>query len=161
MKISFFTIPIRDPKSAGNELNTFLRGHRIVSVDKQFVADGSNSCWVFCIEWLDADESSGGRASVMKSRVDYKQELSEDDFIVYARLRDLRKEIADKEGVPPFVVFTNAQLADIVKQCIISKAGLLELKGVGKSRVDKYGDMIIKVMKDLFKNTEKDETNQD
>ena len=45
MKYCFFTIPIRNPHQAESELNSFLSGHRIVSVEKQFVANGENSHW--------------------------------------------------------------------------------------------------------------------
>ena len=53
MKYCFFTIPIRNPRQAETELNTFLCGHRIVSVEKQFVANGENSCWSLCVEWVE------------------------------------------------------------------------------------------------------------
>ena len=46
--------------------------------------------------------------------MDYKEILKSEDFAVFARLRDLRKEIAQAEAVPVYTVFTNEQLAQLV-----------------------------------------------
>jgi hypothetical protein len=45
MQIRVFTIPaLHASEQSVEELNTFLRSHQIASVERQFVADGSNSC---------------------------------------------------------------------------------------------------------------------
>lgn len=49
MKFHFFTIPIRDFESATQELNDFCGQNRVVTVDKQFVVEGENSFWSFCV----------------------------------------------------------------------------------------------------------------
>lgn len=48
MKMQFFSISVMDPESASQALNAFLSAHRVVQVDRQFVADGANSLWSFC-----------------------------------------------------------------------------------------------------------------
>ncbi len=145
MKFHFFTIPVRDSKAAESELNTFCNQHRIVSVEKQFVANGDNSYWSLCLERV-SNEDAPGKPHTSGNKVDYKQILNQSDFILFAKLRTLRKEIAEREGIPPYVVFTNEQLADIVRGRISTKAALLELKGVGTKRVDKYGDLFLAKM---------------
>ena len=57
MKFSFFTIPVGDPGQVQDELNSFLTQHRVVSVTKEFLNNGANSCWSLCIEWLYKKES--------------------------------------------------------------------------------------------------------
>jgi superfamily II DNA helicase RecQ len=72
--------------------------------------------------------------------------LKPEEFEVFSRLRDWRKAVAEKEGVPVYVVLTNEQLAQIVQKKTNTKAGLKEIEGVGDARVEKYGDAILKLL---------------
>ena len=51
-----------------------------------------------------------------RGKVDFKEVLSDPEFAVFARLRALRKERADAEGVPAYALFTNEQLAEMVQR---------------------------------------------
>jgi hypothetical protein len=62
----------------------------------------------------------GGVAAVGK--VDYREVLSAQDFAVFSKLREVRKGLAEKEGVPPYTIFTNEQLAAVVRQKVTTKA---------------------------------------
>ena len=72
------------------ELNGFLRSHRVVAVEKQWCAEGADGYWNFCVEYLDGSVVSD-KKNLPKSRIDYKEVLSEEDFSMYVKLRDLRK----------------------------------------------------------------------
>ncbi|OAI14086.1 MULTISPECIES: HRDC domain-containing protein [Methylomonas] len=142
MKYQFFRIPVADSAQAEAELNAFCAQHKVASIDKQFVAAGADSCWAFCIAYLEkAALSDIGKPKPAK--IDYREVLDEADFAIYARLRDLRKTLADQEGTPPYNIFTNEQLAAMVQQRIRSKSGILSLPGVGQGRVDKYADAFL------------------
>jgi superfamily II DNA helicase RecQ len=75
--------------------------------------------------------------------VDYKEVLKPEEFEVFSRLRDWRKGVAEKDSVPVYVVFTNEQLAEMVKRRVSTKAALKEIEGVGESRIEKYGDAVL------------------
>ncbi len=163
MKYKFFAIPARNPDGAEDSLNSFCSQHRISFVEKHLVADGVNSFWSICVTWLEGEEAPSA-SSQKKPTVDYKQVLSEEDFALYLELRNLRKELADSHSVPPYALFTNEQLAIMVQQRINSKAALQTVPGVGKSRVEKYGDVFLRKLcefwvRDLSAN--KDETHPD
>lgn len=164
MKHKFFIIPAKDPTQAEAELNTFYAQHRVTGVEKQFIADGANSFWSVCLTWVD-NEGALGNTTINRSskgKIDYKEVLSEEEFIVYAQLRDIRKGLAERDGVPPYAIFTNDQLAKMVKQRVSSKAGLLELDGVGQARVDKYGDTVLTCLNSVpATDTPADETHPD
>ena len=70
-----------------------------------------------------------GKASELtkRAKVDYKTVLNERDFAAFAELRNLRKELSEKEGVPPYALFTNEQLAAMVTQQVSSKEAMLAL----------------------------------
>lgn len=147
MKYRFFTIPAHAPDAAQEELNRFCAGQRLVSVDKQFVQDAERSYWAFCVCYLDGQE---GPKATAKGKIDYREVLNEQDFAVFARLRTLRKELADGEGIPAYAVLTNEQLAELVQRRVQSAAALREIAGVGDARVEKYGDALLRLLREAF-----------
>jgi superfamily II DNA helicase RecQ len=71
--------------------------------------------------------------------------LDEPTFKIFARLRDLRKKLAEEERLPAYAVFTNEQLAEIAKARCATPAELGKLEGIGPARVEKYGEAVIAV----------------
>lgn len=77
----------------------------------------------------------------------WKEGLSEVDMGLFNLFRDWRSQRSKKEGVPPYVLMTNKQIADVVKQRPQSLADLMKIDGVGKSKADKYGEDILSISK--------------
>ena len=143
MQLRFFTIPVLDGERATEELNRFLTGHRILAVDRSFVQDGPNSAWALCVSYdAPTDRPPPGK----RGKIDYREVLSEQDFAVFARLRSLRKELADKEGIPAYALFTNEQLAEMVQRRVRSLDDLQEINGVGEARARKYGQPFLHLL---------------
>jgi len=154
MQIRIFTIrALGADERAVEDLNAFLRSHRVANVDRQFVADGANSYWSVYVTFVD------GRASTYpdkpKKRIDYREVLNEHDFAIFARLRTLRKTLAEHEGVPAYALFTNEQLAEMVRRNVDSKKTLSEISGVGEARVEKYGDAFLSALKEATSESSK------
>ena len=82
--------------------------------------------------------------------MDYKKILSPDEFRVFSRLRDVRKVASQQEGIPLYAVFTNEQLATMVRRRMRTKADLQTLDGVGQARVNKHADAFIQVLRDAW-----------
>jgi len=146
-------IPIRDDGMAEQDLNQFLRSHRVLSVDKQFVQNGINSFWTFCIDYIESrpnEPSTKGPAN--RQRVDYKEQLTPEQFAVFAKLRDWRKAMSQSEAVPVYAVFTNEQLAQIVKTKVNSKSTLASIEGVGEAKVAKYGGQVLNLLQGCWDN---------
>ena len=148
MAYRFFTIPIQSLEVGEAELNGFLRNHKILSVDRRWVEQGSSSFWSFCVDYLDGASNGAvsGKPGNLRGKVDYKDVLSPEEFAVFARLRDLRKEIAQAEAVPVYTIFTNEQLAQMVQTKATSKSALEKIAGVGDARIDKYGARMLEVI---------------
>lgn len=165
MKYKFFAIPARQPEAAEQALNAFCSQHRISFIEKQLINDGADSFWSICVSWLDGEAAPSLTADNRnKPSVDYKQILNEADFSVYLELRNYRKILADQQSVPPYALFTNEQLAAMVQQRVISKADLSQIPGVGKSRIDKYGDSFLQKLNECWNRGSSpptDETNID
>ncbi|AYN05170.1 MULTISPECIES: DNA helicase RecQ [unclassified Flavobacterium] len=61
------------------------------------------------------------------------------DEVLMGMLRELRKKVAKKLGVPPFVVFQDPSLEDMALKYPISIAELYNIHGVGEGKAKKYG----------------------
>lgn len=144
MRFDFFMIPVRDGEAATEELNRLLSSARILTVDRQFVSDGINSHWSICV--ASQSGSVGKQSNRKKQNVDYREILSEEDFAIYARLRTLRKELADREGVPVYAVFTNEQFAEIVR----TRTETLSSMRAIDARVEKYGESVVAFMTNVL-----------
>ena len=143
MQLKLFIVPVKNLALPEGEMNAFLRSHRVLAVRKEFVSDGENSFWTFCVEYLESVPAGLGPPGGKPPKVDYKEALQPEEFEVFSRLRDWRKAEAEKEGVPVYVVFTNEQLAVMVRQRAATKAALKGIEGVGDARVEKYGAAVL------------------
>jgi ATP-dependent DNA helicase RecQ len=69
------------------------------------------------------------------------------DGALFQELRALRKQIADEQQVPPFVVFADATLAEMAAQAPKDKWEMLKITGVGQHKLARYGDAFLRVIK--------------
>ena len=56
------------------------------------------------------------------------------------KLKALRKELADKQGVPPYIIFSNATLRLMAQQQPVARSQFLSLSGVGDRKMSQYGE---------------------
>ncbi len=125
-------------ESVNNEMNAFLRSYKIINVEKQFFSTAESGYWCFCVNYLE-NSSSAQQQGQGKTKIDYREVLDEKTFAVFARLREIRKQVSDSAAVPAYAVFTDAELAEIAKLSEITPENMLTIKGIGQSKVDKYG----------------------
>ena len=151
MAFRFFTVPIQNAEQAEAELNGFLRSHKVLSIDRRWVEQGSTSFWTFCVDYLDGQAAGSGGDRSARGKVDYKEVLSPDEFTVFAKLREVRKEIAQAEAVPVYTIFTNEQLAQMVQARAATKGDLEKIAGVGDARIEKHGARMIDVLTAAWK----------
>lgn len=142
MQLKIFTIPAFDNTAATDEINRFLRSHTVVDIEKQFISNGNSSFWSFCVRYMSVETSL---KSGQREKVDYKELLDPVTFAKFSLLRDCRKEIAQRDSVPVYLVFTNEELANIAKMSDISIAELQKIQGIGAKRLEKYGTELIEM----------------
>ncbi|WP_458312627.1 ATP-dependent DNA helicase RecQ [Providencia sp. CRPN00762] len=70
------------------------------------------------------------------------------DNKLFAKLRKLRKSIADEENIPPFVVFNDATLIEMAEHCPTSSSELLLINGVGERKLERFGDAFMTLIRD-------------
>ena len=140
-----FYIPMTDDGTAAERLNVFLRSHRVLSVKQRDFPEG----WGFCVEWMDGAVEAARSASApyqnpyQREKVDYMKVLEPEAFKRFSEYRKRRKEISETDGVKPFVVMTDAQMAELAKMENPTKADLKKIDGFGEARAEKYGERIL------------------
>ena len=78
--------------------------------------------------------------------------LSYEERILFGYLKKLRKDIADSEDVPPYIIFSDATLLEMVQTMPESKQQLLNITGVGKIKLEKYGNLFLDKIKEYMIN---------
>jgi len=144
---SFFQIPACGDQFLEDELNTFLTNKAVVDVRQEFLKAEGGAQWCFSVRWREGSLSRDPQKRA-KAVVDYKEVLSPEDFVTFARLREFRKDLAKTEQVPAYAIFTNEQLAEIAKALPVSAHALSKIEGVGENRVEKYGTQFLKLLKE-------------
>ena len=70
------------------------------------------------------------------------------DTGLFEELRALRRRLADEQGVPAFVVFSDATLRELASASPISGAAMLRVSGVGPAKLERYGDQFLAVIRE-------------
>ncbi len=75
---------------------------------------------------------------------------------LFERLRTLRKEIANKENIPPYVVFSNAVLEDLCSEKPITVDNLTDISGIGEFKAAKYGQSFVNEIDKFIKESDEE-----
>ncbi|PEW02951.1 DNA helicase RecQ [Bacillus cereus] len=86
-----------------------------------------------------------GKENVLrKERVETRKIVQ--DHPLFEVLREVRKEIAQGEGVPPFVIFSDQTLKDMCAKMPRNDSELLTVKGIGEHKLVKYGSQFLQAV---------------
>ena len=135
------------------EMNLFLRAHRVVDVRKELVQLSGTAYWTFCITYLSG--SAPASPNEKREKIDYKQVLDPEQFTVFSKLREIRKQISKEEDIPAYSVFNDAELAEFSKLEKLTIAAMKKVDGVGDKRLEKYGERIITMYEETGKSDRK------
>ncbi|EPF12265.1 MULTISPECIES: ATP-dependent DNA helicase RecQ [Cedecea] len=88
------------------------------------------------------------RVVVLKPRASQKVFGGNYDRKLFAKLRKLRKSIADEENIPPYVVFNDATLIEMAEQMPLSPGEMLGINGVGTRKLERFGRPFMTMIRD-------------
>ena len=74
------------------------------------------------------------------------------DRKLFAKLRKLRKSLADDNNVPPYVVFNDTTLLEMAEHLPVSASDLLDITGVGQRKLEKFGRPFMAMIRDHIDN---------
>jgi ATP-dependent DNA helicase RecQ len=79
-----------------------------------------------------------GKTQVFRKEAVRVKQVSNDDPL-FEELRELRREVAAAEKVPPFMIFSDSSLKDMCLKLPLTDAEFLNVAGVGEHKLQKYG----------------------
>ena len=83
-----------------------------------------------------------------KGRTREREEGGDYDTTLFRSLRKLRKQIAEEDEVPPYVVFNDATLVEMARHQPCDETELLEINGVGHRKLERYGEQFLDCIRD-------------
>lgn len=79
------------------------------------------------------------------------------DEALFESLRRLRKELADREGVPPYIIFGDATLRGVARVYPTTESELGQVSGVGALKLRNYGQAVIQAVREHLRSHERRE----
>jgi superfamily II DNA helicase RecQ len=153
-----FPIPMHQPSEIEKQLNQFLCMHKVLTIQKEFRVEQDRNYVCFVVEYLTNNQVPTEQAN----QIDYKEILTPDEFQLFLQLKDWRKKMGEKlNGVPLYTIFTNEQFSNICQKRVKTKSDLQKINGVGEGKVNNYGDTVIKMVSDYFKEDAPSEDNKE
>ena len=139
MQYRKFVISVGDEGMQEEELNRFLKNHRILKVEHVFVENDRQ--WVFLVSFLDGEQKetvSQARRSE-QTKFDPEKELDKEQYARYQKYSEIRIALAKKYAVKAFVIFTNRELGELSKFEKLDVGILRKIDGIGDARISQYG----------------------
>ncbi len=160
-KLSTFGLMPEYSKSSINEIIAYLAARGLIDIKGgQYPVLSLNSS---AYKWLQSGEQLQIKQLISNKTIPDTKKRKEKELTaqsnagiepgsysqaLFDKLRLLRKEIASAQNVPPFVVFSDATLRDICRKLPNSETTLLNVSGIGKYKLEKYGAQFLAAVKE-------------
>lgn len=137
MKFKVLTIPFNAETGMfeDKDMQDFLTNKKVLSQQSHFFTTGAKPYWTVFVEYEEVFDKTN------KLPV-----FSEPERLMYEHLQAWRKEKAEKEGVPIFIIANNSELAALVQKAPRTLEGLRQIKGFGNKKTQKYGKEILDML---------------
>jgi superfamily II DNA helicase RecQ len=149
--LKIFTIKFESSIESFNDsiLSNFLSDKTVVRWESHFFTNKNECYWTVLVEYksLSAPSATLFQKEEKKRDEEYKKILTGNDWPLFKRLREWRNEKGKAQGVPPYIILTNVQLAHISVTRPQSLNALQEIQGIGNAKKQKYGNEIINIIK--------------
>lgn len=143
MQLKSFVIPVMNSTLPEEDLNRFLRAHRVLQITRQFCTE-NGGYWAVLVDYMEGDISAEAAPLNRSNKKDYSKELSEQEYAEFLRLREKRKEVAKKFSLPAYLIFTNEELAILSQQAPLTSEMMgKKIDGVQESHLRDYFSFFI------------------
>jgi superfamily II DNA helicase RecQ len=133
-----------------DEVREFLKDKELISSQEYFFVKNDIPYLSFVLRYFPnriENETKLQTKDKQESNEEWKKLLTDADMGLFNILRDWRSQRCKKDGVPPYILFTNQQLAMIVKKRPQSISELTQIDGIGKGKAQKYGEEVLSISK--------------
>jgi ATP-dependent DNA helicase RecQ len=137
LKISGFSIDLMDISSTGKVSVIEDSGNvsiEVLPVEEKLFVDNATD-----------DLQEVEQAEPLSEAVPEVLDISPD--LLFQRLVALRKQIAKEEKLPPYIIFHDTSLKDMVSKLPVDLEAMKNVSGVGHAKLEKYGDRFIEAIR--------------
>lgn len=120
----------------------------VVSVVEHFFQHNGLPKLLLVVHYLPMKEARVGLPATLPRSVEsnVRSELTEPERELFDRLRVWRNGRAQAEGVPPYVLLTNRQLAELARRRPGTLTALREVDGIGEAKSSRFGKDVLAVL---------------
>ena len=151
MKLKVFTL--RPDEETGSLDDTALvnffedpvHPREVLEISEHFFVHEHEPCWAILTMYRDTGArraTSGG-----DEKKDWRADLTSPEKILFDELRAWRNHRSKGDGVPPYIIATNRQLAEIARSQPGNVSGLLEIAGLGQGKVSRWGEELVALVR--------------
>jgi len=137
-------------KEIKNMINLFISDNNLEVSDGEYpVLKLNSNSW----EILKMNKKVFMREQEEEKKVDIsivkKNDIDDDKINIqlFNTLKEFRLNLSKQRKVPPYVIFHDATLTELSKYLPITFDEMLEIKGIGKKKIEKYGNHILEIIK--------------
>jgi ATP-dependent DNA helicase RecQ len=147
--IKIFTIPFSSSFGGFNdeELRGFLADKELISASDYLFTRNDIPYVTLVLKYFPYRTEALKLPPKAGDGEEWRRTLSEEQMGLFNLLRDWRSKRCKKDGVPPYVLLNNNQLAMIVRTRPQSLADLIKIEGIGKKKIDAFGLEILEITK--------------
>ena len=135
-----------DPITKGFDegvIRQFILNKKVISYKAELFQSGQDIFWTVFLAYDPLVEPTPA------ARL---EDLTESQKLLFERLKAWRKERAEKDGIPVYIVGTNKEFVEIVKKAPKTLEALKTVRGFGQGKISKYGKEIIQIINGFFEN---------
>lgn len=150
MPIRIFTIPFNEETQTFHDdlIVQFCTNKRIYKIETRFFVRNSMPYWTVVVNY--GPILSEEKISVKGGHPDEVHDLDDRQKALLVKLKEWRKEVADKAGYPVYLIATNAHLVSAIKNRCTSLESLKLIKGFGKSKIEKFGKGLTSIIQTFY-----------
>lgn len=149
MKLKVFTLRLNPTTGIfdESELSEFQSGKDVIEVSEHFLVHEKTPTLLLVVRYRELPY--GGRSSSDASRKDWRAELDEQAKRIYDELRLWRGRTAKREGMPPYLILNNRELAELATKKPTTVTQLQEINGIGEAKSNRWGEEMLAVLAKL------------
>lgn len=149
MKLKLFTFAFDHAKGCFEDsaMQTFLADKEALSFTEHFFVYEDTPIWAVMVSYREAVRD-GARWPPREGR-DWRGELDPTQSALFDALREWRARAARRDGVAPYLIFNNRQMAEISRRRPVTLTALGEVEGIGEGKLKRWGPEILATLGSL------------
>ena len=160
MKLKIFTMRFSESVDGFDDgpMQEFIADKEVIEYDEHFFNHDKTPYLTVLLSYRNFAPDERRR---LNRRNDPRAELDDTEKDIFDALRVWRAARAKQDGMPPYMIANNKQLAKMVKLKAATKTDLGNVNGIGEAKIEKYGEDILRIIAEQQNPESADKTEKD